>query len=174
MLRCCREAERKNELHAAWPHFLHPFLFLDRISYSLSIFFFSLLPLSSPRFNPAASSMQVRYNAIGTRSPYGSGDPYYNTSTGYMAPISSKRPQSRWTKFGVPAGILVAIGLVVAIVVASTHHNHSRSGGGSGSSGGSPAAASSAVSAKNAVGIFPTATDSEFMKPLYPSTVRLS
>ncbi|KAI0257684.1 chondroitin AC/alginate lyase [Lactifluus subvellereus] len=111
----------------------------------------------------------ARYNAIGN-SPYGSGDPYYSFSTGYVTRANAKRPRSNLIRFGVPLAVLTGIGLVVAIVVATTHHGHARSGGSSSSSGEDPAAASSAVSAKNAVGVFPTATDLEFMKPLYPST----
>ncbi|KAI0307685.1 chondroitin AC/alginate lyase [Multifurca ochricompacta] len=108
------------------------------------------------------------YNAIDNGSPYGSGDPYYNASTGYITPTNPKKPLSKWIKFGIPVAVLVIAGAVVAGVVAS-HHGHSSSPSSSSSSG-SPAAASSAVSAKNAVGIFPTATDSEFMVPIYPST----
>jgi hypothetical protein len=57
---------------------------------------------------------------------------------------------------------------VVGAVLATRHHHDSSSS----SSSGSPAAASSAISAKNDVGIFPTATDSEYMVPVYPATVR--
>lgn len=115
------------------------------------------------------------YNAIDNRSPYGSGDPYYNASTGYISPSNPKKPLNKWVKFGIPVAILVIAGAVTAGVVASHHHsNNSSSKSSSSSTSGSPAAASSAVSAKNAVGIFPTATDSEFMVPLYPSTVGLT
>ncbi|KAF8273882.1 chondroitin AC/alginate lyase [Lactarius quietus] len=108
------------------------------------------------------------YNAIDSNSPYGSGDPYYNASTGYITPANPKKPLNKWIKFGAPVAILVVAGAVVAGVLASRHHNHNSSS--STSSSGNPAAASSAISAKNAVGIFPTGTDSEFMVPLYPST----
>ena len=114
------------------------------------------------------------YDALDSRaSPYGSGDPYYNASTGYITPASPKKPLNKWIKFGIPAAIVVIAGAVVAGVVASRHHSHNSSSQSSSTSG-NPAAASSAVSAKNAVGIFPTATDSEFMVPIYPSTVGLT
>jgi hypothetical protein len=111
------------------------------------------------------------YNAIDSGSPYGSGDPYYNASTGYISPANPKKSLNKWVKIGVPIAILVIAGAVVAGVLATRHHSHNSSS--SSSSPGSPAAASSALSAKNAVGIFPTGTDSEFMVPLYPSTVGL-
>ncbi len=106
------------------------------------------------------------YDSLNSTNPYGSGDPYYSASTGYITPQNPRKPLSKWIKFGVPVGILVIAAAVVAAVVA-THRHHSSS-----TSSGSPAAASSAISAKDAVGIFPTATDSEYMVPIYPSTVR--
>ena len=111
------------------------------------------------------------YNAIESPSPYGSGDPYYNASTGYITPAGAKKPLSPWIKFGIPAAILVVAGAVIGGVLGSRHNGSSSS---SSTSPGSPAAASSAVNAKNAVGIFPTATDTEFMVPIYPSTVGLA
>jgi len=111
------------------------------------------------------------YDTLESRSPYGSGDPYYSASTGYIAPANSKRSLSKWIKFGVPVGILVVAGAVVGAVLGTRHHGGSSSSSGSSSSG-NPAAASSAISAKNAVGVFPTATDSEYMVPVYPATVR--
>jgi hypothetical protein len=108
----------------------------------------------------------------GTPSPYGSGDPYYNSSTGYITPANPKKSASKWIRFGIPVGILVIAGAVVAAVLATRHHGNS--GTSSKSDSGNPAAASSAISAKNAIGVYPTGTDSEFMVPLYPSTVRLA
>jgi hypothetical protein len=110
------------------------------------------------------------YNALDSGSPYGSGDPYYNSSTGYVAPPTPKKSISKWIKFGVPVGVLVIAGAVVGAVLGTRHNGNGSSA--SNSDPGSPAAASSAVSAKNAQGIYPTATDSEFMVPIYPSTVR--
>ena len=116
----------------------------------------------------------ANYNALDSASPspYGSGDPYYNSSTGYITPANPKKSLSKWIKFGVPVGVLVIAGAVVAAVLATRNHGHGSSS--SKSNSGSPAAASSAISAKNAVGIYPTATDSEFMVPIYPSTVCLA
>jgi hypothetical protein len=107
-------------------------------------------------------------NSLDGGSP--SGDPYYNSSTGYAAPANPKKSVSKWIKFGVPVGVLIVARAVVGAVVGTRHHGHSSA---SDSSTGSPAAASSAISAKNAIGISPTATDSAFMVPIYPSTVRL-
>lgn len=100
-------------------------------------------------------------------SPYGSGDPYYNESSGYITPQASKKGVSKWIKIGVPVLVLVIAGAVVGGILGS------RSSKSSSSANSAAAAASSAVSAKNEIGIFPTATDSEFMMPIYPATVRL-
>lgn len=105
------------------------------------------------------------YNALDGGSPYGSGSPYYGSSPQIPKKSSNKR---KWILFGVPVGILVIAGGVVAAVLATRHHGHNSSS--SSKNSGNPAAASSAISAKNAVGVFPTATNSEFMVPLYPST----
>ncbi|KAI0271418.1 chondroitin AC/alginate lyase [Gloeopeniophorella convolvens] len=110
------------------------------------------------------------YNAIDTRSPYGSGDPYYSASTGYISPPNPKKPLSNWIKFGIPVAVIVIVAAVVGGVVGSHHSSHKNASASSNGDTGSPAAASSALSAKNAIGIFPTATDSEFMVPVYPST----
>ncbi|EIN14048.1 heparinase II/III family protein [Punctularia strigosozonata HHB-11173 SS5] len=83
--------------------------------------------------------------------------------------MPAKKRLSPWIKFGVPVAILVIIGVVVGVVV-GTRHNSSSTSSASSSGGSSPAAASSAVSAKNAIGIFATATDSYYEMPLYPST----
>ncbi|KAI0030197.1 chondroitin AC/alginate lyase [Vararia minispora EC-137] len=94
-------------------------------------------------------------------------------SSGPATP-SSKRGISPWIKFGVPIFILVVIGAVLGGVLGSRAARHptsnsSATAGGAGNDG-SPAAASSAISAKNAIGRFPTATNSEWMMPVYPST----
>lgn len=109
------------------------------------------------------------------RSPYGSGDPYYNESTGFITPAKpAKQGASPWVKFGVPVAILVIIGAVVGGVLgsrASSNNNSSSSSNGGAGTASGEAAASSAASAKAQIGIFPTATNSQYMKPLYPSTV---
>ncbi|EIN06318.1 hypothetical protein PUNSTDRAFT_145586 [Punctularia strigosozonata HHB-11173 SS5] len=108
-----------------------------------------------------------------------SSDPSHYQSTGYITPSPAKRRLGPWIKFGVPVAVLVIVGVVVGAVVGTRHHSSSGSsssssgagdGGGGGSGGGSPAAASSAVSAKEEVGIFATATNSFYEIPLYPST----
>jgi hypothetical protein len=116
----------------------------------------------------------ANYNSLdsGSPSPYGTGDPYYNSSTGYISPPNPKKSPSKWIKFGIPVGVLVIAGAVVGAVLGTRHHGHGSSS--SSSNSGNPAAASSAISAKNAIGVFPTATDSEFMVPVYPSTVSLA
>lgn len=107
-------------------------------------------------------------------SPYGSGAPYYHQSSGHIqSPAPGKKPISKWIKLGIPLLVVVAIvGIVVGVVV-GTRKNSNRSSTSSGAPGsnGGPGSASSAVSAKLSVGRFATATDSEFMVPLYPSTV---
>ena len=146
-------------------HLRGPTTRLSFLSPSVSLY----TPPSAPYVGLMAS-----YDALDSgTSPYGSGDPYYNTSTGYITPSTPKKSltKSKWIKFGVPVGILVIAGAVVAAVLATRHHHNSSS---SSKNSGSPAAASSAISAKNAVGVFPTATNSEFMVPVYPSTVRLA
>jgi len=95
-------------------------------------------------------------------------------SSGHIrSPASGKKPISKWIKLGIPLFIVAAIvGIVVGAVV-GTRKNTNRSSsasGGSGVPGSASSAAASAVSAKLAIGRFATATDSEFMVPLYPST----
>lgn len=122
--------------------------------------------------------MAPNYDAVGANnnpSPYGSGDPYYNESSGFITPHPAKRRTSNWIKFGIPVLVIVIIGAVVGGVVGSRHKNNnnsvsSSSNQGAGSSSGE-AAASSAASAKLAIGRFATATDSFYMVPVYPSTV---
>ena len=120
-------------------------------------------------------------------TPYGSGDPYYNESSGYITPMPMKKRTSPWIKFGVPVAIAVVVAVVVGAVVGTRNHNSSSastkggssSANGSGSSGaddsspsGQAAAASSAAAVLKDIGVFLTATDSLYLLPLYPSTVR--
>ena len=111
------------------------------------------------------------------QTPYGSGDPYYSASTGYIAQGGVKQRQglSKWVKIGIPVAVLVVVGVVVGVVLGLRHNssNDSASGSSSGDSS-SPASASAAVSAKEAVGRFATTTNYEWMLPVYPSTVRCS
>ena len=96
-------------------------------------------------------------------SPYGSGDPYYNESSGYITAQPAKKSVSPWIKIGIPVLILVVIGGVVGGIVGAHKHKST--------SGSSSSAASAAASAQLAVGIFATSTDSFYMVPVYPSTV---
>lgn len=112
-----------------------------------------------------------------TRTSPGGGSPYgdhaNNESTGYItAPAAGakKGGVSKWIKIGVPVLILVIIGAVLGGVLGSRHHNSSSAASSSASGPSASAAASSAASAQKAVGMFATATNSEFMKPVYPST----
>ncbi|KAF5385284.1 hypothetical protein D9615_001384 [Tricholomella constricta] len=115
--------------------------------------------------------MAANYNAVGAHaSPYGSGDPYYNESSGFITPHPVKKRTNNWVKIGVPVLILVIIGAVVGGVLGSrASKNDTSSNGETGSSRGE-AAASSAASIKLEVGRFATATNSAFMMPIYPST----
>ncbi|KAI0785455.1 chondroitin AC/alginate lyase [Irpex lacteus] len=119
--------------------------------------------------------MAARYTDA-NNTPYGSGDPYYSAS-GYITPVPMKKRTSNWIKFGIPVLIAVIIAAVVGGVVGSrNHHNNSASAsgksssGGGGSSSGDQAAASSAASVQNALGLVPTATNSLYLIPIYPST----
>jgi hypothetical protein len=90
-----------------------------------------------------------------------------------MDPLQSaapgKKPINKFLLYGIP--LILAIGGLIAGVVIGTHKNATKSNGGAAGSSDVPGSASSAVSVKNAIGRFATATDSEFMVPLYPSTV---
>lgn len=119
--------------------------------------------------------MAANYNAVGGsgQSPYGSGDPYYNESSGYITPHPAIRKRtSNWIKIGAPLLILVIIGAVLGGVLGSrasrNNNNLSASSGGSSSSA---AAASSAASLKLGAGRFATATSDPYLKPVYPTTV---
>ncbi|KAF9462099.1 heparinase II/III family protein [Collybia nuda] len=115
--------------------------------------------------------MATNYNAIGGNqtSPYGSGDPYYNESSGFITPHPTKKRTSNWIKVGVPVLILVIVGAVVGGVLGS-RSTKSKSDGSASSNAGSEAAASSAASVKLEVGRFASATNSAYMMPVYPST----
>ena len=123
--------------------------------------------------------MAPNYTNPNTNTPYGSGDPYYNESSGYITPMPVKKKTSPWLKFGVPVAILVIIGVVVGAVVGTKEHssssktssNAAANGADDSSPSGQAAAASSAAAVKEAIGVFPTGTDSLYLLPLYPSTV---
>ena len=110
--------------------------------------------------------MAANYSTVNRNTPYGSGDPYYNSSTGYITPQQpQKKTVSNWIKFGVPVGILVIVGAILGGVLGSRASKNSSTT--------SAAAVTSAIQAKNAIGVFPTGTDSLYMLPLYPATVRI-
>ena len=99
--------------------------------------------------------------------------PYYHQSSGYIqSSAPGKKPISKWIKWGLPLFIVAAIaGIVVGVIVGRKNTNRSSSASGATGSNGVPGSASSVVSAKLSMGRFATATDSEFMVPVYPSTV---
>lgn len=108
--------------------------------------------------------MAANYSSVNRTTPFGSGDPYYNASTGYITPSQPpKKKVSNWIKFGVPIAVLVIVGAVLGGVLGSRASKNSSAS----------SAATSAIQAKNAIGIFPTGTDSLYMLPLYPATVRI-
>jgi hypothetical protein len=102
------------------------------------------------------------YNSIDLQPLYG--HPQYNSSSGYITPMVAKKRTSKWLTIGIPILVIVIAAAVVGGIFGSKKKNNS-------SSSSAAAAASSAASAKDAFGRFATATDSEFMVPLYPSTV---
>lgn len=113
------------------------------------------------------------YNALGgnhSPSPYNSGDPYYNESSGFITPSPAKKGTSNWIKFGIPVAIIVIVGAVVGGVLGS-RSSHGGSGGGGGKAAGN--AESSAASVKAQLGRYATATNSDYLMPIYPSTVRI-
>lgn len=106
--------------------------------------------------------------------PYGAGDPYYAESTGYITPQpAKKRGISNWIKIGVPVLILIIVAAVLGGVLGSraSKNDSASSNGASGADSNSPDG-----SGNNNVDLadsrFATATDSQWLEPLYPSTVR--
>lgn len=123
--------------------------------------------------------MSTQYDALDSsrNSPYGHGGSPYGSahgadqnkleSTGFIAGgPTPKKGVSKWIKIGLPVALLVVIAAVLGGVLGSRHHSSATA-----SSASSSAAASSAASAQKAIGIFATSTNSEYMMPVYPSTV---
>ncbi|EIW74347.1 heparinase II III family protein [Coniophora puteana RWD-64-598 SS2] len=103
-------------------------------------------------------------NVNNASSPYGSGDPYYSQSTGYITPQTPpKKKTSGWIKFGVPVALIIIVAAVLGGVFGSRASKNSTSAS-------SAAAAASASSVKKEIGIFATGTDSLYGLPIYPST----
>ena len=91
---------------------------------------------------------------------------------GQSSTPSKKPKKANWKILGIALFVvLVIIALVLALVLGLRKKSNGGSSGATPGSSGVPGSASSAVSAKLALGRFATATDSEFMVPLYPSTV---
>ena len=107
-------------------------------------------------------------------SPYGSGDPYYNKSTGYVGSGGAARPKRNWLKIGIPVAILVIVGAVVGGVLGSRSSKKNNGGGSSGSNNGNGNGnGNSDNPVKNGLGRFPTSTDPFYGMPIYPSSVSL-
>lgn len=125
---------------------------------------------SYDHLNNHRNSPQPGYG--GGQSPYASGDPYYNESTGYITPArpAAKSGTSKWLKIGVPVGIVVIIAAVVGAVIGIKHSNSSAAASSSGGSSGTGSGSSGDLAAN----VFPTATNSLFMIPIYPQTVSLA
>ncbi|KAJ7473453.1 heparinase II/III family protein [Mycena latifolia] len=97
--------------------------------------------------------------------------------SGHITPARRKKRTSNWIKFGVPVLILVIAAAVVGGILGSRKKSSRKkssasaaSSSASESAASASAAASSAASAKLAIGRFATATNSEYMMPIYPST----
>ena len=99
---------------------------------------------------------------------------YANETSG----LTTSRPKSRsrkWLWIGIPVAVAVILAAVLGGVLGSRAHKNS-SDSSSAAAGSSPtatgeAAASQAASIKEQVGLFPTGTNSQYLLPLYPSTV---
>jgi hypothetical protein len=105
-------------------------------------------------------------------SPYGSGDPYYTKSSGYMASGTgaAKSSKKNWLKFGVPIAILVIVGAVVGGVLGSRSKKSNSSGNNSGNDNGNGNPNGVTI---NGFARFPASTDSFYGMPIYPSSVSL-
>ena len=114
-------------------------------------------------------------NAPARTSPYGSGDPYYSKSSGYIASgaAPAKSSKRNWLKFGIPIAVIVIVGAVVGGVLGSrsskkndtsTGGNNSNSNNNGNNPNGGP---------KNGLNRLPTSTDPFYGMPIYPSSVSL-
>ena len=93
------------------------------------------------------------------------------------AGLTSSRPKStnrKWIWIGVPVAIAIILAAVLGGVLGSRAHKNSSKSSSGNAAAASPsgeAAASQAASIKEQVGLFPTGTDSQYLLPIYPSTV---
>ena len=121
-----------------------------------------------------ASNLHTPYNqstANLNSSPYGSGDPYYNESTGFITPSNPKKGTSKWLKIGLPVAVVVIAAAVVGAIFGIRASKDSSSSSSSKSS--SADSSGSSGSSNDGTGMFATATDSLYLLPIYPSTVRV-
>ncbi len=99
----------------------------------------------------------------------------YANETSGLTTSQPKRTTRKWLWIGVPVAIVVILAAVLGGVLGSrAHKNSSSSSSNAAAAGSSPtgeAAASQAASIKQEIGVFPTGTDSQYLLPLYPSTV---
>ncbi|KAJ7726399.1 heparinase II/III family protein [Mycena metata] len=101
-------------------------------------------------------------------------EPNHNGS-GFITPATRRKRTSNWIKFGIPVLLIVIVAAVVGGVLGSRKKNNNSSSSAVTSSpqqsaASASAAAGAAASAKLALGKYATATNSEFMMPIYPST----
>ncbi|KAJ7442257.1 chondroitin AC/alginate lyase [Mycena latifolia] len=94
---------------------------------------------------------------------YQNDNPAYTQSTGYITPAKPAKRTSKWIKIGIPVVVVIVAGAVVGGILGSRKSKSS-------SAATSSAAAAASASAKLAAGVFATATNSEYMIPVYPST----
>ena len=123
----------------------------------------------NPTYNHSnASNLHTPYNqsTANLNTPYGSGDPYYNESTGFITPANPKKGTSKWVKIGIPVAVIVIAAAVVGAIFGVRASKNSSST----SSKSSSADTSSGNS--DGSGMLATATDSLYLLPIYPSTVR--
>jgi hypothetical protein len=106
-------------------------------------------------------------------SPYGSGDPYYTKSSGYIASgaAPAKGSKRNWLKIGIPIAILVIVGAVVGGVLGSRSSKKNDSNGGNNSnSNNNNGNGNSNEGPKNGLARLPTSTDPFYGMPIYPSS----
>ena len=87
---------------------------------------------SNYSYNPTYNHSNA--SAINQSNPYGSGDPYYNESTGFITPHPAKKGTSKWIKFGIPVAVVVIAAVVVGVVLGVRSNKNSSSSSSSASS----------------------------------------